>query len=194
LAKRAKIDFEFYPFTYDRWKDFVKLFGKRGACGGCWCMWWRQTAKEFEASKGDKNRRKMEKLVASGGVPGVLAYHDGEPVGWCAVAPRSDYPRLSRSRILKPVDDSPVWSIVCLFVAKGHRGLGVSSALIKAAVEFVCERGGRLVEAYPVEPGKKRMPDIFAFHGLAVSFSRAGFREVARRSKTRPVMRYEIGN
>ncbi len=154
-------------------------------------MWWRLTAKEYEASKGEKNRRKMRKIVTSGEVPGVIAYHNGDPVGWCAVAPRADYPRLSRSRILKPVDDRPVWSIVCLFVAKAYRGMGVSSALISAAVDFVRMKGGSTVEAYPVEP-KKKMPDAFAFHGLAVSYLRAGFREVVRRSETRPVMRYEI--
>ena len=176
----------------EQWDDFVKLFGKRGACGGCWCMWWRQTAKEYEASKGEKNRRKMKKLVSSGEVPGLLACHEGEPVGWCAVAPRVDYPRLSRSRILKPVDDRPVWSIVCLFVAKNYRNMGVSSALIREAVDFVHKRGGRTLEGYPVEPKKERMPDTFAFHGLAVSFSRAGFTEVVRRSETRPIMRYEI--
>jgi GNAT superfamily N-acetyltransferase len=192
MVNGGNIALEFFPLTDERWKDFVRLFGKRGACGGCWCMWWRQSASEYEASKGEKNRRKMKKIVASGNPPGIIAYKDGEPVGWCAVAPRSDYPRLSRSRILKPVDDRPVWSIVCLFVAKGCRGMGVSSALVKAAVEFVRERGGRTVEAYPVEPKKKRMPDAFAFHGLAVSFARAGFVEVARRSETRPVMRYEI--
>ncbi len=155
-------------------------------------MWWKQTAKEYEASKGEKNRRKMKKIVASGENPGIIAYHDGKPVGWCAVAPREEYPRLAGSRILKPIDDTPVWSIVCLFVSKEHRGMGVSSALIKAAVEFVCERGGGTIEAYPVEPKSSRMPDTFAFHGLAKSYARAGFIEVARRSETRPVMRYEI--
>ena len=183
---------EFHPLSGDRWDDFVTLFGKRGACGGCWCMWWRQTAKEYQLSKGEKNRRKMKRIVTSGATPGVIAYHEGEPVGWCAVAPREDYPRLARSKILKPVDESPVWSIVCLFVAKGHRGMGVSSALVKAAVAFVRECGGSTVEAYPVEPKKAKMPDTFAFHGLAVSYSRAGFKEVARRSDTRPIMRYEI--
>jgi GNAT superfamily N-acetyltransferase len=191
LVKRQKISLEFQPCTEDRWNDFTALFGKRGACGGCWCMWWRQTAKEYEASKGEKNRSKMKKIVTSGEVPGVIAYHEGEPVGWCAVAPRSEYPRLSRSRILKPVDDRPVWSIVCLFVAKEYRRMGVSSALIGAVVDFVRAKGGRTLEAYPVEP-KKKMPDVFAFHGLAVSYKKAGFREVARRSETRPVMRYEI--
>lgn len=191
MADRNIIALEFHPLTDDRWRDFAALFGKRGACGGCWCMWWRLTAKEYEASKGEKNRRKMRKIVTSGEVPGVIAYHNGDPVGWCAVAPRADYPRLSRSRILKPVDDRPVWSIVCLFVAKAYRGMGVSSALISAAVDFVRMKGGSTVEAYPVEP-KKKMPDAFAFHGLAVSYLRAGFREVVRRSETRPVMRYEI--
>jgi GNAT superfamily N-acetyltransferase len=191
-GKGKSLDLEFHPLDDGRWKDLTALFGKRGACGGCWCMWWRQSAKEYEASKGAGNRRKMRNLVRKGANPGIIAYHDGEPVGWCSVAPREEYPRLSRSRILKPVDDRPVWSIVCLFVAKEFRGMGVSSALIGAAVDFVRKHGGKTVEAYPVEPKKDRMPDAFAFHGLAVSYSRAGFREVARRSETRPVMRYEI--
>jgi len=189
----GSISLEFEPLTYDKWKDFTSLFGRKGACGGCWCMWWRQTASDFEASKGDGNRRKMRNLVKKGKVPGILACHEGKPVGWCAVAPREEYPRLARSRILKPIDGRQVWSVVCLFVARDHRGMGVSSALIGAAVDFVRDRGGKTLEAYPVEP-RKRMPDAFAFHGLAVSFLRAGFREVARRSATRPVMRYEIGD
>jgi GNAT superfamily N-acetyltransferase len=189
---RRRIRLEFRPLTSEEWKDFVQLFGKRGACGGCWCMWWKLSAREYETSKGAGNRRKMKRLVDSGESPGIIAYHNGEPVGWCAVAPREAYPRLSRSRILKPVDDKPVWSIVCLFVARSHRNMGVSTALIREAVDFASKRGGKTVEAYPVEPRKDKMPDAFAFHGLAVSFARVGFKEVARRSDTRPVMRYEI--
>lgn len=107
MRDKKRIELEFHSLTKDRWNDFVKLFGERGACGGCWCMWWRQTAKEYEASKGEKNRRKMKKIVTSEEIPGILAYHNGETVGWCAVAPRAEFPRLSRSRILKPVDDRP---------------------------------------------------------------------------------------
>ena len=116
---------EFRPLTPERWADFESLFGKRGACGGCWCMWFRVSRKEFETQKGAGNRKAMKATVDSGVVPGLLAYHEDRPVGWCSVAPRQDYPRLEGSRILKPVDDQPAWSIVCLFVAKSQRGKGV---------------------------------------------------------------------
>jgi len=181
--------FTYHPLTPERWDDFERLFGARGACGGCWCMWWRVRAKEYEKSKGRGNRRAMKRLVGSGTVPGILAYRGEEPVGWCSVAPRGDFPRLGGSRILAPVDDRPVWSIVCLFVAKGWRRRGVSAGLVEAAVKYVRRNGGRIVEAYPVDPGGKAMPDAFAFHGIAATFRKARFKEVARRSPTRPVMR-----
>lgn len=182
----------FHPLTADRWGDFETLFGPRGACGGCWCMWWRLTHREFEARKGEKNRRAMRERVESDEVPGLIAYAGEAPVGWCAVAPRETYPRLGRSRILKPVDHEPVWSIVCLFVAKAFRRRGVSRALIEAATAHAREEGARIVEGYPVEPTKDEMPDVFAFHGLASAFREAGFEEVARRSETRPIMRWTL--
>lgn len=180
------------PVTPDRWDDLECLFGPRGACGGCWCMWWRLTKREFDAGKGEGNRRAMRRIVAAGRTPGLLAYHRGEPVGWCSVAPRGEYVRLSTSRILKSVDGSPVWSAICFFIAKAYRGRGVTTSLLEAAVRYVKDRGGEIVEGYPIEPRKGRMPDAFVFHGLASSFRRAGFVEVARRSETRPIMRYSI--
>lgn len=152
-------------------------------------MTWRLSNAQYENLKGDRNRDAFEALVKSGVEPGILAYDDGRPVGWCAVAPRETYPRLARSRILKPVDDMPVWSIVCLFVAKSHRAKGVSTQLIRSAAEFAAQRGAKVVEGYPVEPRKNPMPDVFAFTGLASAFRKVGFVEVARRSETRPVMR-----
>jgi GNAT superfamily N-acetyltransferase len=181
---------EFFPLTPDRWNDLERLFGDRGACGGCWCMWWRLTASEFEDRKGAPNRRAFRRIVGSGDPPGILAYVEGKPVGWCAVAPRADLPRLGRSRILKPVDDLPVWSITCFFVARPFRCRGLSVALLRAAVEYAVSRGATVVEGYPVEPRQERMPDAFAWFGLASAFTKAGFREVARRSETRPIMRH----
>lgn len=177
------------PLTIDRWADFERLFGKRGACGGCWCMWPRLTRSRFTQLKGEGNRRAMKRLVQSGRVTGVLGYLGDEPVGWCSIEPREEIPSLSRSRILAPVDDRPVWSIVCLFVAKEHRKHGVSVRMIDGAVAYARARGATIVEAYPVEPKKSPMPAPFAYTGLASGFLRAGFREVARRSETRPVMR-----
>ncbi len=188
----ARLALEFRKLTPSRWADFEDLFGSRGACGGCWCMWWRLTQRAFEAQKGARNRRAMKRLVEAGPAPGILAYHRKEPVGWCAVAPREEFPRLDRSRILKPVDDKPVWSVVCLFVRKDHRRQGVSTRLLKAAVDHVRKQGGQIVEGYAVEPKRGKTPDVFAYHGLADAYRRVGFKEVARRSPTRPIMRYRI--
>lgn len=180
------------PATGERWADLAALFGERGACGGCWCMFWRQTGAQFTARKGDGNRRALRRLVQSGEPPGLLAYVDGEPAGWIAVAPRRDYGRLERSRILKPVDDHPgVWSVTCFYVARPHRRHGLTVELLRAAVKFAAGRGARIVEGYPVEAAGMK-PDVFMYTGLASAFLKAGFREVARRSPTRPVMRYEV--
>ena len=183
-------DLTFEPLTVKNWQDFVTLFGERGACGGCWCMWFRVRNRDFETNKGERNRIAMQQLVESGKVPGILAYHGSAPVGWCAVAPREEYLRLQTSRILKPVDEQPVWSVVCLFINKESRGNGVAVGLLQAAIEFVRERGGNILEGYAVEPKEERMPAVFAYHGPATAFLKAGFREVARRSKRRPIMRY----
>lgn len=181
-----------HPLTADRWPDLERLFGERGACGGCWCMLWRLKRSQYEAQKGEKNRQALRKIVQSGQAPGLLAYADGQPVGWCALAPREVYPALERSRILKPIDDQRVWSIACLFVARQYRRRGVSVQLIKAAVKQVAASGCRIVEGYPQDPRKNPMPDVFAHTGIVGAFREAGFIEQLRRSPTRPIMRYEI--
>jgi len=178
------------PATPSRFKDVERLFGERGACGGCWCMVWRLTRKEWEAGKGAGNRRALEHLVTSGARPGVLGYLGRDPVAWCAVAPRGDYGALARSRVLAPLDDRPVWSISCLFVARPFRRRGLSARMLRGAAEFAARRGARIVEGYPVEPRMARAPDAFLWTGTTVAFRAAGFREAARRSPTRPIMRW----
>lgn len=182
----------FEPADSSHWNDLEELFGERGACGGCWCMFWRLPRKQFEASKGAKNRQMLKRIVTKGRPPGVLAYLGDEVVGWCAVAPRAEYVALETSRILKPVDDSPVWSISCLFVKKRFRRKGISAKLLRAAVKFASEHGATMVEGYPTEPASSAMPDPFLWHGIASSFIAAGFKEVVRRSATRPIMRFQI--
>ena len=182
-----------HPLTLERWDDFEVLFGERGACGGCWCTFWRQPRSAYEKNKGAGNKRIMLKLVESASPPGIVGYLKDEPVGWCAIAPRENYPALERSRILKPVDDTPVWSISCLFVRKDQRRKGLSVELLRGAVAHVKKSGGKVVEAYPVEPKSDNVPDPFVWHGLASTYLAAGFKECARRSPTRPIMRYKIG-
>jgi GNAT superfamily N-acetyltransferase len=188
-ASSAKL--EFLPLIPERWRDFESLFGERGACGGCWCMWWRIPRSQFNKQKGEKNKKAMKKLIDGGHVPGIIAYQDGQPIAWLSVAPRESFSVLGGSRILKPVDEKPVWSVICFFVTKTRRRNGVSVKLLKAAIDFVREQGGRIIEGYPIEP-KKNQPDAFVWTGLAAAFRKAGFKEVLRRSETRPIMRYEI--
>lgn len=190
--KTTRSAYTFKPLTPDRWQDFETLFGERGACGGCWCMLWRLKRSQFEQQKGKANRNAMHRLVKNGEIPGILAYHRKQAIAWCAIAPREAYPSLSRSRILKPVDDQPVWSISCLFVEKQHRRQGVSIALLKAAKQHVKKQGGRILEGYPVEPKKNPVPPVFAWTGIAAAFKKAGFKECLRRSETRPIMRAVI--
>jgi len=116
----------FHPLTSDRWSDFEKLFCPRGACGGCWCMYWRLSRSQFNEQRGEINHRNIKALVNSNIIPGILAFASNEPVGWCSIAPREEFSALSRSRILKPVDDQPVWSVVCFFVARSQRRKGLT--------------------------------------------------------------------
>ena len=187
-----ELELVFHPVTPDRWDDLEQLFGPRGAIGGCWCMWWRIKRKEFEQQQGEGNHDAMCSIVDSGKVPGILAYSDGAPVAWCSVAPREDFPVLDRSPILKRVDDRPVWSIVCFFIAKDYRHQHLSSRMLKAAVDYAAQHGARIVEGYPITPKKDQAPDIYIFTGLESTFVKAGFVEVARRSEFRPIMRYSL--
>ena len=185
------LDLTFHPITQNLWRDFEILFGPRGACGGCWCMFWKLRGKAFEEASGEPARQMQKSIVDSGIVPGLLAYADDQPIGWIAVEPRSQYPRLAHSRVLQPVDEQEVWSVPCFFVDRKFRGQGVTVSLLKAAVEYVRSKGGRIVEGYPVEP-RGQIPDVFAYTGTSSAFQKAGFKEVARNSPTRPIFRYRI--
>jgi GNAT superfamily N-acetyltransferase len=191
-ARRASAAIRVHPATPDRWDDLEALFGPRGACAGCWCMWWRLRRSEWTKGKGDGNHRALRALVRRDEPPGLIAYAGKEPVGWIAVAPRKAYPGLDRSRTLKPVDERPVWSVTCFFTARAHRRRGVTVKLLEAAARHARDGGADCLEGYPVEPRKDSMPDAWVFTGLAGAFRRSGFVEVARRSETRPIMRREL--
>lgn len=183
-----------HPLTPDRWDDFMRLFGPNGACQGCWCMFWRVPRKEFDAKKGDGNRRAMKELVEGGREPGLIAYSGGEPAAWCSVAPRSEYRHFETSRILAAVDDEEVWSVVCFFVDRKHRREGLARDLLRSAVDYALSHGAKIVEGYPVDPARERVADTSVYTGLESTFRAAGFVEVARRSETRPIMRYHAGS
>ena len=155
-------------------------------------MWWRCSRRKFESNGNKGNRKAFRRLVMSGRPPGILAYADGQPIGWCSVAPRETYPALLRSRTLKPVDDRPVWSVVCFFVAKDWRGKGVSRRLAGAAVDYVREQGGKLLEAYPTDPRGRRLAPVSSYMGTPGILSAAGFKVCARPSEVRVVMRRAV--
>lgn len=156
-------------------------------------MVWRRPRAEWERAKGDGNRAAFQRVVRKGPPPGILGYVEDEPVGWCAVAPREAYVRLERSRVLKRIDAEPVWSVSCVLVAREWRRRGVSVALLRAAAAFAAGQGARVVEGYPVEPYSGKMPDAFAWTGTTTAFIAAGYREVARGSPKRPIMRKIVG-
>ena len=181
----------FRPLEREDWDSLEQLFGKRGASEGCRCMWWRQTQAEFNKLHGEPNRLAFKALVESGAVPGLLAYQDAVPVGWCAIEPRESYPRLERSRTLARVDDQPVWSVTCFYISRQHRGRGLMRGLLTAAIDWAAKNGAHIIEAYPFAAPKGARITV-AYMGVVPVFLEAGFVEVARRSQRRPIMRRSL--
>jgi len=190
MKQKPRLNLFFRPLTLKEWKDFENLFGEKGACAGCWCMYWLMNKKEYDEKRKDgRTKEEMKKLVNNKVIPGIIAYYNDKPVGWIAIQKREKYSRLANSKILRPLDDKSVWSIVCFFVHKDYRKMGVSVELIKNACDFAASKGGTIVEAYPTETRTKNSAPVFIYTGTASAFKKAGFTEVARRSETRPIMR-----
>lgn len=190
--KEYSQSFEVLPLVTERWHDLEILFEKYGAPGDCWCMWFRLPKTQFDAQSGQGNKNAMKALVESGVVPGLIGYVDGTPAGWVSLSLREDFPQLESSRIMKAIDEQPVWSIVCLFIDKAYRKQGISLRLLQAAVEYAVNQGAKIVEGYPVDRKDGTCRDAHMFHGAQSIFEKAGFVEVARRSSTRPFMRYTV--
>ena len=186
--------YTFFPLVAERWNDFEALFGPRGACAGCWCMWWKLSRKDFTANQGEGNRKAISEMVHGGQIPGILAYHGDTPVGWIAIEPRENYRALEHSRVLKRPDPIQVWSITCFFIHKHYRNRGLMSALIEAAIKYAANQGAINIEAYPIDPLEEKVSNLSIFTGHASTFRAAGFVEVARNSPKRPIMRYTIRN
>jgi GNAT superfamily N-acetyltransferase len=185
---------EIHPLTSDRWDDLAELFDRPGDPKGCWCMYYRVRGRDFDRLWGAGARAAFREVVDAGPPPGLLAYRDGRPVGWCAVAPREAYPRVLRSPVLRPLDDAPAcWAVVCFYVVRDERRGGLAAALLEAAVAFAAEHGAEAVEGYPrdTEGGRRHANEMFV--GSRTMFAEAGFEEVGRRSPQRPIMRRPLG-
>jgi GNAT superfamily N-acetyltransferase len=186
---RRMPDIRIEPATPERRQHLAAVMNDCGDASHCWCAFWARPRSEFKAGWGEGNRRWfMARLESAPRAPGVLAYVNGEPAGWCAVAPREDYSRLARSRNLRPVDDAAVWSITCFVIAKRFRRQGLMRQLVDGAVSYARSHGATVVEAYPIDP-RRKLGSGELYTGLLSVFVDAGFAEVARRSPTRPIVR-----
>ncbi len=187
-------ELSFEPLTKSNWNKFVQLFGDKGACGNCWCMYYRLKKGEFEEGKAENgNKAAMKDLVWANKPTGLLGIYEGQAVAWCAFAPREDFLKLENSRVHKRIDEEQVWSIPCFFIHKDFRRLGISVHLLKGLTRYAKEKGIKIIEAYPTVPTQEKLPDAFAWIGLYKSFERAGFEIVDRTSKHRPMVRYYTG-
>jgi GNAT superfamily N-acetyltransferase len=159
------------------WPALEALFGPRGACGGCWCMYWRlEKGQRWDDIKGAPAKRRFKKLVASGEANGAIAFAGKEPVGWIAYGPRPDFPRLDRARTLACPDAGEVWALPCFFIKAGWRDQGVAKALLAHALKSLRRRGAKIAEGYPVNlKPRQRLPNAFAWTGTRSIFADAGF-------------------
>lgn len=185
------------PLVSDDWPNIETLFGTNGACGGCWCMWWRRPrgGKLWEKNKGPNNKRAFKKLVTGGRVFGCLAFAGDQPVGWCCLGPRGDFPRLERTRGLHTDWDERTWSVTCFFIRAGWRHRGVATALVQEAVNVARANGAKQIEAYPVRPkpdGRADIPPAFAWTGIPCLLERAGFRDITPPGGSRAVFRRRL--
>jgi GNAT superfamily N-acetyltransferase len=185
------MELAYLPVTSETWADLERLFGPRCAYAGCWCMWWRLPRAEFNRSSAEERKAGLKTLADSGRPPGILAYDGAEPVAWVSIGPRDSYPALERSRTLARVDDTPVWSIVCFFIAKSYRRRGLMADLLRGAAAYAASQGAQVVEGYPVDPSDQRFNSgLSAYTGLVSAFRKAGFVEVARGGARHVIMRY----
>ena len=171
---------ETFPVTPDRFEDFADVVNKNRRQNHCWCLSHRLKAAEIEELGGtgaDSREKAMRRLCEREHPPGVVTYLDDEPVGWCNIGPRSEITRLAESRLMPPIDDVPVWSIICVIVRSGFRKRGVTGRLIEGAVEYARSNGAPAVEAHPVDP-PGRMDLTMAFVGTKTMFEKAGFEVV----------------
>ena len=192
IYANRELNLEIYSLDSSRWDDFEALFGAKGGCGGCWCMSWRLKRSDFERQKGNANRLAMRTLVERNEKVGILAYIDGKPIGWCAVARREVYLRLENSKVWKRIDNQPVWAITCFFIAKSYRRKGISFELVKGAINYCNANHVKVIEGYPVVPYGDNIPAAFAWTGIPTVFEKAGFVVAERRSQSKPMMRYYI--
>ncbi len=193
-------DLSIVSLTSARFRDLAALFEEGGDPKWCWCAYFRFRGRSWSNSTAAENRAALQALALEQDdhpAPGLIAYRDGRAVGWVSLGPRDDYERLTYSKVLAPLDDAPVWSIVCFVVSRRARGQGVAAKLLAAAVDYARERGATMLEGYPIDTSAGRVPSANAYHGTLSMFERAGFQVAALRqfsesTPVRPIVRLKI--
>lgn len=174
--------------TPARFGDLEAVFGEKGVARRCFCMHWRRPDAGFEDAR--DNRDRFADIATDGPPPGLVGYVGRVPLGWVQVGPRVDFPTISRSRLLKPVDEIEPWSINCFVVKAGHRRQGIGNGLLEGAIAYAVHQSAEVIEAYPVDGVRESVVDYFT--GTLSMFSERGFVEVVRRNDTRPIVRLRL--
>jgi ribosomal protein S18 acetylase RimI-like enzyme len=190
-------DLSIERLTPKRFADLAALFEQGGDPKWCWCQYYRVRGLDWSNSNPADNRARLKGMAGDEPAPGLVAYRGGEAVGWVSLGPRPGYDRLAHAKVLAPVDDRPVWSIVCFVVGRRSRRAGVAAALLDAAIAYARQQGATTLEAYPTDTGGDRRAAASLFHGSLSMFRRAGFKVVARRqfnaaTPVRPIVRLEL--
>jgi len=174
------------PASGDRFSDIAAVLAPRGK-GACWCMYYRISASQYgrvsarELPQAARHRRDLlPSRAEQPPAPGMLAYLDGTPIGWCGLGPRTEFTRLQRSRTIPAVDGLAVWSVVCFLVRPGYRRRGIAAALLSGAVEYARDCGAPALEGYPVEATGARIDSTFAYVGTTSMFEASGFRRITQ--------------
>jgi GNAT superfamily N-acetyltransferase len=188
MPRAGGSDVTYKPVTNENLEDLDAFSRAHGKFRYCSCMRWRLTSTEFKGSGKDQRVDMLQKRVEAGIPVGVLAYLDGQPVGWCSIGPRDSFGALERFRALARVDDAPVWAVVCFVVDRKVRRQGVTLGLLKAAVAYAKSQGAHIVEGYPVEPG----PRLYTYMGSPSTFRDAEFGDVTPAGRERLVVRRQV--
>jgi len=195
------MQFEFHPVTPERWHDFERLFREsasttEGEPAVCWCMEWRISRDDWEKGRGEGNRRAMQSLVESGTVPGILAYADGEPAGWCSISPRAQHGGLQTVAQYRNFENPSVWLVSCFYISEKYRGQKLMRGLLEAGVAYAQSNGASVIEGYPIDEATDLRPQaglVAYYWGRASVFHALGFVEIARVPQdNRPVMRKRL--
>jgi GNAT superfamily N-acetyltransferase len=181
-------DMEIRSLKTTDWSNIEALFGDNGACGGCWCMTWRlpRGGKLYEENKGSPNRRRFRQLVEEGNAHGLLAFDEGKAIGWCSVGPKSEFPKLENSRVLKVPPIGNDWAVLCFYIQRKYRGQQVATRLLSEAVNYARLNDATILDGFPARHAKGTLlPATFAWTGVPEIFEACGFQHVPRKGNTR---------